>query len=164
MKNSLKRNSGFTILEVVAVLAILGIISAVAVSKISINIDNIKRDEQLNILKIHLRYAQARAMNSNFNWGIKFDIANSKYWLFKGTDQAAEIRLPGEEKKVEDKLVVMSNLSITSINPGGDFVAFDIPGSPVDADGVPITDIITIETSGKDIIITENTGFIFLKD
>lgn len=162
MKNCLKRNSGFTILEVVTVLAILGIISALAVSTISINIDDTKRDEQLNVLKAHLRYAQARAMNSDFNWGIKFDTINSKYWLFKGTAQTTKIRLPGEEKKVEaeDKLVTMSNLSITSISTNDDFVAFNTPGNPVDADGNLVNTDITITTSGEDIIIKANTGFI----
>lgn len=161
MKNSLKRNSGFTIIEVVAVLVILGIISAVTVSTISIGINDVKRDEELNVLKAHLRYAQARAMNSDFEWGIKFDTANNKYWLFKGSDQSTQIRLPGEVIKVEDKLVTMSDLSIT--DPNVDFVvAFNTLGSPVGADGSPVTDDITIETLGKDIVITENTGFIFL--
>ena len=159
MKNRLKRNSGFTILEVVTVLAILGIISALAVSTISINIDDTKRDEQLNILKAHLRYAQTRAMNSDSKWGIKFDTTtNSKYWLYKGTDQTTKIRLPGEEKKDnEDKLVIMSNLSITSIV---DFVAFNTLGSPVDAEGDLLTTDITIITSGEAITIKANTGFI----
>ncbi len=157
MKNSLKRNSGFTIIEVVAVLVILGIISAVTVSTISIGINDVKRDEELNVLKAHLRYAQARAMNSDFEWGIKFDTANNKYWLFKGSDQSTQIRLPGEVIKVEDKLVTMSDLSITDSDV--DFVAFNTLGSPVDADGN-----LTIKTSGKDIIITENTGFIYLID
>ena len=159
MKNCLKRNSGFTILEVVTVLAILGIISALAVSTISINMDDTKRDEQLNVLKTHLRYAQARAMNSSSEWGIKFDTTNSKYWLFKGTAQTTKIRLPGEEKKVgaEDKLVIMSNLTITSIV---DFVAFNTLGSPVDADGNLVNTDIIITTSGEAITIKANTGFI----
>jgi len=163
MKNCLKRNSGFTILEVVTVLAILGIISALAVSTISINIDDTKRDEQLNVLKAHLRYAQARAMNSDFNWGIKFDTTNdSQYWLFKGSDQITKIRLPGEGKKVEaeDKLVIMSNLTITSISTNDDFVAFNTPGNPVDADGNLVNTDITIITSGEAITIKANTGFI----
>lgn len=157
MKKCLKkRNSGFTILEVVTVLAILGIISALAVSTISINIDDTKRDEQLNILKGHLRYAQARAMNSDSEWGIKFD--NSKYWLFRGDNRDVAIRLPGEEKKDnDDKLVIMSDLTIISII---DFVAFNILGSPVDADGNPIIIDITIKTSGEEITIKANTGFI----
>lgn len=165
MKNCLKKNSGFTILEVVAVLVILGIISALAVSTISINIDDVKRDEELNVLKAHLRYAQARAMNSDSEWGIKFDTANSKYWLFKGTAQTPKIRLPGEEKKEkeeEDKLVTMSNLSITSISSDDDFVVFNTLGSPVVLDdyGNWVSIGITIETSGEDITIKANTGFI----
>ena len=166
MKNCLKKNSGFTILEVVAVLAILGIISALAVSTISININDIKGDEQLNVLKAHLRYAQARAMNSDSEWGIQFDTTNNKYWLFKGTDQDDKIRLPGEEKKDndDDKLVVMSDLSITSISTGDDFVVFNTLGSPVVIDSkgklVSVATEITIATSEKDITIKANTGFI----
>ena len=93
MKNCLKKNFGFTILEVVAVLVILGIISALAVSTISINIDDTKRDEELNVLKAHLRYAQARAINSDSKWGIKFGTVIIEgesvkgYWLFNESDE-----------------------------------------------------------------------------
>ena len=167
MKNCLKKNSGFTILEVVAVLVILGIISALAVSTISINIDDVKRDEELNVLKAHLRYAQARAMNSDSKWGIKFGTVIIEgesvkgYWLFNESDENTKIRLPGEEKKVEaeDKFVTISNLSIISII---DFVIFNTLGSPVvlDDDENWVSIGIIINTSGGDITITANTGFI----
>ena len=165
MKNCLKKNFGFTILEVVAVLVILGIISALAVSTISINIDNTNRDEQVNVLKAHLRYAQARAMNSDSKWGIKFGTVIIEgesvkgYWLFNESDENTKIRLPGEKKKVEaeDKFVTISNLSIIF-----DFVIFNTLGSPVvlDDDENWVSIGIIINTSGGDITITANTGFI----
>ena len=162
MKKCLKkRNSGFTILEVVTVLAILGIISALAVSTISINIDNTKRDEQLTVLKAHLRYAQARAMNSDSEWGITFNADN--YWLFEGADIVKNRRrFPGiseeDEHIGEAKSVslIESGLTIVSNN----IVVFNTLGSPIGTEG----DDIIIETSGKDITITANTGFIYLID
>ena len=172
MRKSLKKKSGFTILEVVIVLAIVGIISAVAMSTISMDIDDIKVDEQLNVLKAHLRYAQAKAMNSDSNWGITFDTANSsKYWLFKGEDHNTKISLPGEEKKLgdEDKTVIMNNVSIDlgsilTTSSGENFVAFNTLGTPVDADEKSVlNNDIEIKRFGTNVIIitiTKNTGFI----
>ncbi len=74
---------GFTLLEVIAILLILGIISAVAVSRMETDSGNLfaTRDS----LMAHLRLAQMRAMNTTADgdsvWGLRF-AGNSQYHLF----------------------------------------------------------------------------------
>ena len=77
--------NGFTMIEVIAVLVILGITSVVAISRMST--DGYKLINVRDTLASHLRLAQARAMNtsaySGSVWGVRFTSATPKqYHLF----------------------------------------------------------------------------------
>ncbi len=84
MKTYSKKN-GFTLLEVVATLVIMGIITVVTVSLLSSN--QYKLVAARDALVSHLRLAQARAMNTSINsgdtseWGVRF-ISTTQYHLF----------------------------------------------------------------------------------
>ena len=70
-KKIIMRNRGFTLIEVMSALIIIGIVSAIAVSRFGISdTELIIRSE---VVKSHLRYAQLRAMNSESVWGISCD-------------------------------------------------------------------------------------------
>ena len=65
---------GFTLVEVIAVLLLLGIIVAVAVSRISIRGD---LTSQTDIVKSHLRFVQLKAMADDWeNIGSKYYFDN----------------------------------------------------------------------------------------
>ena len=93
MKISRNMN-GFTLLEVVAVLVILGIITAVAVSRISSNQNNLI--VATDTLTSQLRLAQARAMSTSQDtvsgvqsvWGVRF-VSATQYHLFYCADAGA---------------------------------------------------------------------------
>jgi len=84
MKTYCKMN-GFTLLEVVAILVILGIITAVALSRISSSQNNLVT--ATDTLTSHLRLAQARAMSTSADyvapsvWGVNFT-SSTTYNLF----------------------------------------------------------------------------------
>ena len=86
--------SGFTMIEVVAVVIILGILTAVAVSRISSNQNNLIA--ATDTLTSHLRLAQARAMNTSQDtgsgvqsvWGVRF-VSATQYHLFYCADASA---------------------------------------------------------------------------
>lgn len=63
LRKILTSGRGFTLLEVLAVLVILGILSAIAVNR-SVNY-NTEVYTGADALKAHLRYAQTMAMNSS---------------------------------------------------------------------------------------------------
>ena len=84
---------GFTVLEVVAVLVIVGIISAVAVSRLVSNQNNLIA--ATDVLISHLRLAQARGMSTsadNVNifsvWGVRF-VSATQYHFFYCADASA---------------------------------------------------------------------------
>jgi len=88
---SIKNNSGFTIIEIIAVLIVMSIITAFAVGRVADNKPELIAQKE--VLKVHLRYAQSRAMNSNDNYGIESN--GNTYWLFR-ISSANRVNFPGE--------------------------------------------------------------------
>jgi prepilin-type N-terminal cleavage/methylation domain-containing protein len=136
---------GFTFLEVIAVIIIIGIIGAIALSRVSSTV-NYGRIGEWDKVKGHLRYAQGRAIRTDSTWGIRFNSATT-YWLFQNVD-TNQIRITGEDQDAIP--VTLSQLSVTS---APQTITFDRFGSPGAAD-------ITVATSGGNITVTANTGFI----
>lgn len=134
---------GFTFLEIAAIIVVIGILAAVAVSRIN-STDTYATSSELDKVKSHLRYAQGKAIRTNSSWGIRFNSSNT-YWLFQ-TNTANKKRIAGEDQND----VILSSLTITS---APQTITFDGFGSPGAAD-------ITVSTSGGNITIVANTGFI----
>ncbi|MFH1154512.1 MAG: prepilin-type N-terminal cleavage/methylation domain-containing protein [Pseudomonadota bacterium] len=147
---------GFTLMEVVTVLVVVGIAAAVAVSRMSVMDSGQIGD--LEKIKSHLRYAQSKAMaDSSIRWGIVF--SGTTYSLFRNTNTDAVVDagekqvLPGESSNI---VSLDSGLSVNAI------VAFDWWGAPYsNANCVtPMTSGILSFSGGKTIVITPDTGFI----
>lgn len=151
MKNQAGRvagKSGFTMIEIVAVLLILGIITAVVVSRMA-DTTSYDLSSQMEVLKAHLRLAQARAMASSSPWGINF-ATSTTYYLFQGDGSTTPVQLLGEENATVDLTAKRSGLTIGSAPQRITF----------DANGSPGTTTVTVTTNGGNITVTKNTGFI----
>jgi len=144
-----KNRNGFTLIEVIAVLLIIGIVSAVVMTRM-MDTSNSDLSSQVEVIKSHLRYAQIRAMNTDSVWGINFP-STTTYYLFQGTNTGTAVPLPGEDNAIVDLTTKKSKLTITP--PTGGMVTFDSYGSPGSA-------TIPIVTNGGTITVTKNTGFI----
>ncbi len=153
--SNFQKKSGFTTLEVIAVLIVLGILAAVAAAAFSnINADVISDFEKV---KSHLRYAQSKSMaSSNVRWGIQF--SGSTYSLFGDTNGDGAIVaserfvLPGEDSVN----AILASLTATTI------IAFDWWGGPhndVGCTSNPANDY-SFALGSKTITITPETGFI----
>lgn len=104
VKGRLRNSRGFTLIEIIAVLVILVIVSAVVISRGMVT-DEAKLQAEVDTLKGHLRYAQYLAMNANegnvptvgtIKWGIRVD--SSSYTLIKDVNgtQTSPFNLPNE--------------------------------------------------------------------
>jgi prepilin-type N-terminal cleavage/methylation domain-containing protein len=153
----IKRQSGFTMLEIIAVLVIIGIISAVAIVRMQStrDYDVISRVE---VVKTHLRLAQSRAMNSSRVWGINYS-GTSNYSMFRNGSVTDVVRLPNQNA---DNVTLPDGMTITT-----GIVSFNAWGQPyTDAAGTAAqtaTRTITLTNKSGDarsISITKNTGFI----
>lgn len=156
-----KRPSGFTLLEVIAVLVIIGILAAVAVGRMT-GRSAAELSTQVSALQVHLRYAQIRAMNngdpdSPLIWGITCD--GSQYWLFNNGDIGSEVRLPGEEA---DRINIAANITVPSFTVGFDYYGRPLD-TPTDPDSLRSSDLLLVVSADdltETIRITRNTGFI----
>jgi prepilin-type N-terminal cleavage/methylation domain-containing protein len=173
----LKKESGLTFLEIIAVLAIMGILAAIAVSR-SINYDA-EVYAGADALKSHLRYAQTLAMNRNPNagitiWGIS-GTANS-YWLFQGinpANPASFIRLPENDtfinadrtiNLIAKKIKLTANFTIYFDNRGIPYTAY-VDATIGNNTPLPIPMIINVQPLNAAapniaVTITPLTGYI----
>ena len=137
---------GFTIIEVIAVLVIIGIIAVFAVVQFSAT-TSYDLASQMEAVKAHLRLAQQRALASGSPWGINFN--STTYYLFNNTAPTTPVQLPG----VDGATVSLSGKSSLTITSAPQTVTFDGYGSPGAAN-------VIVTTNGGNITVTQNTGFI----
>ena len=144
---------GFTLFEIIMVLLILGIITYFASARLFTE-DRISQVSEVDLIKNHLRYAQARTMNTELDWGILFESEN-KYFLFREDAVGVPVRLPGDESA--DGKMTLRSITVTNV----------INASPSrtvrfkrEQYGSPGNLTITVVTTGGDITVTKNTGFI----
>jgi MSHA pilin protein MshC len=151
--------SGFTLIEIVSVLVLLSILTAVAVARVS-SMRAAEAVAAADVLKAHLRHAQASAMNSTVSYGIQTHSSGTSYFMFENGDTVnGQVRLPGEDSNT---VPVRSGASVTPSFT----ISFDTFGRPcTDTGGSTLqsgtrTLAVTREGSVQTITITPNTGFI----
>jgi len=161
MKIILKQNKGFTLIETIAVLVILGIVAAVTISRgMNTEIDLVAQTEAI---RTHLRYAQTRAMATDVSiasaptWGLRTNAGGTGYWLYDQNGTA--VSLPGENNTA----ISLANIGLTALTPFN--ISFNDWGVPFNGTtGAALTADFTITVSdGTDtrtITITQVTGFI----
>lgn len=174
MPKIFKTQNGFTLIEIISVLVILGILVTVAVSRMS-NFD-VAVYTGRDALKAHLRYAQTMAMNKDPNtgtetiMGINYDAGANQYWLFRGTNTSDILLLPDDSKYVTGDRKI--DLAAKKININSGFtIYFDNHGIPYTAytnsttntplvNALPIVVTSLSGSSSKSLTITPQTGFI----
>lgn len=165
-KNNKKHSGGFTLIEVIAVMVIIGVVAAVVVSRM-MSPSSFGVVSEADILKGHLRYAQYRAMSHSENWGISFLHDEKGYYyslVYPPTTTASN--LPYEDSSTHK---LPSGINISS-DAGS--VYFNEWGNPVDASGkllVAATDdetkivkeiVLSGGSTERTVKIKQNTGFI----
>ena len=149
---------GFTLIEIVAVLIVLGILSAVVISR-GISTSDVNLKAQAEVLKSHIRYAQFRAMNMksdtalcNASFGI--GISGNSYFLFRDCNTGNKMALPGASSDT----VSLPNVTLS---PSPTVITFDDWGRPYpNANGTGTSSSISLSLSGEPINITKNTGYV----
>jgi prepilin-type N-terminal cleavage/methylation domain-containing protein len=160
------KNRGFTLIEIIAVLVVIGIITVVVISNMTSN-SATSSLVQVNIIKNQIRYAQSMAMKRGEIWGIKCDPTD--YWLFRTNDPdtpANQIVLPDEDDAkvtLASKEITMTTFTVFFDANGRPFTAYtnDTINTPISA-GNPLS--ITVNSipagAGATFGVTPETGFI----
>lgn len=105
---------GFSLLEILALLVIMGVLMAVAFSRVTLGPED---KVTLEKIKNHIRFAQLRSLNSDYICGINF--SPNKYYFFcdlnanKNIDESDKLLLPGENsKEIEVSFLTQNNLLV----------------------------------------------------
>lgn len=153
------KQKGFTLVEIIAVLAVASIVAAVAISRMA-STDDVNNKARAEALKSHIRYVQMRAMNTdpqvtncNSSYGIHMN--TSSYFMFRNCSKSDKVILPGSETDE----VSLGKLQL-SVNDKD--ITYDKYGRPCsDLQGNTLyTDNQTITLGTETIKITKNTGFV----
>ncbi len=155
-----KNNSGFTIIEIITVLIVMGIITAFAVGRVADNKPELIAQKE--VLKVHLRYAQSRAMNSNDSYGIESDATGDTYWLFRNVGTNI-VKFPGEQADTIDLaalgLSMDANIIVCFNSKGVPYEVYDTDYA-INLQAGDRTLTLSSGTDNESITITQNTGFI----
>jgi prepilin-type N-terminal cleavage/methylation domain-containing protein len=105
---SIQRIGGFTLLEVMTVVAIIAIMSGIAVYSINTNLDRIRADTAVRRISIALNYARIRAIAEDTNYIVTFSVRptttnQSKCYIEMVADTNKNgVKDAGETVKTED--------------------------------------------------------------
>jgi MSHA pilin protein MshC len=134
--------AGFTFLEILAALLIIGILSAVAIE----HTQDFEADVAgaAEVVKGHLHYAQIKAINSDVKWGLNF--SGNSYVL--QDENGVTANLPGD--------LPQGITYSASTNP----VMFDLDGSP-GASQITIT--MTKGAASRTLVVVKNTGAVYVQ-
>jgi len=161
------QDDGVSLVEMIVVLMLLGIVSAVVISRIA-RTDDIELVTQVNSFRNHIRYAQVMAMKSNdMTWGIKCD--GTVYWVFK-TASPQVASEPDDTnnmvylttRDIDDRIKEKKQLSLPEMDAFAAiyFNRFGIPHTYQGTDITPISSAITITIGSRSLLVTPQTGFV----
>lgn len=146
---------GFTLIEVITVLLIIGILSAVIVSRgTTLNGDAAARASEL---RAQLRYLQLMAMKNGTTY-LVLQSQGGSYWAYNSADSAKRLPLPGESAatvSLADKDMTLDNFIIS-------FDSFGIPysGNPQVKLAANATIDMAVNGQNASLIVVPETGFI----
>ncbi len=123
---------GFTLLEVIAVLAVLGVLAAVVLTRFGTG--NVSAVTEAEIFKACLRYAQTRAMGDISTWGVSIAADGRSYTLFTNNPSVGTPVLPGVGSATRT-LPAGVSVSVSGAVGAANSIVFDFRGRPVDKGG-----------------------------
>lgn len=161
MSNRCGKAKGFTAIEIISLLLIIGVLAIVAVARLTSS-SSYKVDAEAELLKANIRYVQFRAMSdadtlsdaytpfgaNDAKWKISF--SGNSYTLQNSGTSSPIPSFPGTDSSTH---TLPSGINLS----GSVIITFDVWGSPEESD-ISIT--VTDEKSPKTITVTEKTGFI----
>jgi len=149
---------GFTLIEILLVLAVLGIVTAMAIPSFTRSFAQLQLRDAANDVAYVMRYAQSRAINTRRPLKLMFDEQLTSYWLEEAIQESEE----GDEEVSVDYKPVSSRLGRKSAVPDGITVEAPNPAIVFTPDGrIEKTQIKVCQKEECLIVSTQNqSGYV----
>ncbi len=159
------RRSGFTLLELVTVLVILGVVLAVALPEMESSGRTYVLQAGANEVMAALQFAQAEAISTGVNHGVLFSTGDNSLTCFSETGSPPYPTVAHPVKKTPylvdlDTAAGLGGVAILSTTFGSDQVVFDTLGSP-DAGG---TVTVSLGDYRRNVVVTAISGVMEFAD
>jgi prepilin-type N-terminal cleavage/methylation domain-containing protein len=139
-KRLLLRHNGYTMIELMSVVAMIGILAAMAVP-VFLSMTprlNLKSDAR-NSLN-YLRLARSRAVAENSQYGVFFDAGNDRLIYFMDTnDPASAIYDAGQDSVLDSTITLHHGVSYNSVSFASNSVVF-LPNGSASESGTIVLD------------------------
>jgi MSHA pilin protein MshC len=153
MRNNFSEKKGFTLVELIVVLALLGIVSLTIIPKLEMS--GFKEAADIDTLISNTRYAQHKSMVSGNNWRVVILSSKNAYIIDNNSvDTDTLPQIPGSDNPLEVSTSVSSNVK--------EFY-FDYLGRPVTYKNKLITSEIYVKIGTQTVIMEPYSGGIHVE-
>ena len=154
----MKKDKGFTLIEVIVVIAIIGIVSAIAIPNYIGWLSDTRLKSAVGDLKSDMNIAKIRAIRENASVAVAFNIAANKYEIFvdngAGGGTANDGVRNGGEALIKSA-TMPAGVTTRVVNFNGARCRFNGSGLPLSSDLVPPSDPVVPD------VFMENTKHMF---
>ncbi|HOX54029.1 MAG: prepilin-type N-terminal cleavage/methylation domain-containing protein [Candidatus Omnitrophica bacterium] len=117
-----RNNKAFTFVELLVVVILLSVVSALAIPNFRNTYYNFLLTETSHNLTYLMRYAQASAIAERANYRLNFDTQYQKYWLTKKSEKDSFARIQGKLGRVFDlnkSISIEAKATVINFYPDG---------------------------------------------
>ncbi len=132
--------TGFTLLEMMIVVVVIGIFAAMAGPTLFNSIPKMKARSDARIVLSSIRLARSKAVSENSQYGIYFDVANNKYWIFKDIQNPSLLTYESGDSLVSDTLRMANDVSITGSSFANNCIIFFSNGGASGTGSIGVND------------------------
>ncbi|GBD93000.1 hypothetical protein BMS3Abin05_00579 [bacterium BMS3Abin05] len=162
MRLSENRVNGFTFIEVIVVITILGILAAVAVIKYSSTNIAVQMNAAQRKMISDIQYAQDLSMTVGNRVKIKFDVDNNRYSLLWFDDSPVPNIMGGGNFVVPFGTGTFNGVQITNTGLTNGILKFDTIGQPYSDVTIIASATLVVELNNQaQIYITPYTGKLY---
>ncbi|MFQ5706881.1 MAG: Tfp pilus assembly protein FimT/FimU [bacterium] len=164
-KTKLQRENGFTFIEIIAVVVLIGILAYVAVARLNDSHKRLQLETVVRKITSDTRFAQQLALTQRTGTRIYIDQTNNRYYLKWESGAYIENPVGGSDFIIQFGQGKFRDVTITGTAFTGGRLDFDSVGSPLNA-GAAFSGTLTLVTfnNSKRIRITANTGLLSIED